>query len=1229
MFVQKNTKNQAFSLAISLSSLSVFPRSALHSNPTFSLSDTKSSSISLDPAYITRYTMQDFIGSVCRSLVFKLSDDGGVFGGFVEKIGSIIRKSGIGLFSKPPVPALPLIAKSDAIKVKKDDAPIAKSTAIKVKKDDAPTIRWRKGELIGCGAFGRVYMGLNIDSGALLAIKQVSIAGNSAAKEKTQAHIRELEEEVNLLENLSHPNIVRYLGTTREDASLNILLEIVPGGSISSLLGKFGSFPESVIRMYTKQLLLGVEYLHRNGIMHRDIKGANILVDNKGCIKLADFGASKKVVELATMTGAKSMKGTPYWMAPEVILQTGHSFSADIWSVGCTVIEMATGKPPWSQQYQEVVALLHIGTTKSHPPIPEHLSAEVTDFLLKCLQQEPNLRPAASDLLQHPFVTREYQETYTVLRASVKENSGKKMATPEMELKNSMDPIIRTTYTQLKDVHNSVRCSTIYPEKFPGNVPHWGSGNCDDDMCKIDDEDDLVIGASGKFDFTLLSDDFNKRFNPMFEPDDNWPCKFDDTPEKFPGNVPHWGSGNCDDDMCRIDDEDEFVIGASTKFGSALLSDDFNKPDDNWPCKSDDTPELESRVNLFSGQTVNKSADIPRALGKGNNDFTFPCGPSVAEDDDDDNEVIESKIRAFLDEKVLSLPLKFSFLVTEALGRLLSRAVHGGLLQGLEVDCLGSGHCDDDMCQIDDENDFVIGGSTKFDSALLSDDFNKPDDNWPCKSDDTPELESRVNLFSGQTVNKSADIPRALGKGNNDFTFPCGPLVAEDDDDEVLVAKYGLGRGGWCSGRVGLTHGRGVWKGIWLGWEAFWRRVRSGTYSQCVSNIGTESVQTLSQVQPPKPSEWKEIVRDDQELINPSTSFCERKRIWEEELYEELERKRGLVVGTPVTNCRTQAKRSLWPRELCFNCIWFLRRVITIWVSSISFHAYAEITFQSTSDGGKGDYRFEICSPVSIVSKGEILQQNTTNAHNSDSNSYLKTDFSDLEGDKRNVGRRGRTWVEVIRNDMTILVIRVVVGTMPVGHLYSRLVPLVLILVDGSNPIGIIDPRCEILLIVQKKIDLQGSNQLRLLGFAAIYRFYHYPDSLCLRLSQRKDCVRAEVIRKDSGAAEKRVIEFPIGVQDDKNGTISLPVPGRRCSLATDICMLLEDKVLCTNGEASWIEMDENQTDQEQQLKGLVDERMKEIKSIAQKVCPRSSRRLARPFHCCLVCLVSMNLPRK
>lgn len=491
----------------------------------------------------------------------------------MEKIWSSIRKSGIGLFSRQSVRALPPIPK-----------------------DEAPSIRWRKGELIGCGAFGRVYMGMNLDSGELLAIKQVSIAANSASKEKTQAHIRELEEEVKLLKNLSHPNIVRYLGTAREDESLNILLEFVPGGSISSLLGKFGSFPESVIRMYTKQLLLGLEYLHKNGIMHRDIKGANILVDNKGCIKLADFGASKKVVELATMTGAKSMKGTPYWMAPEVILQTGHSFSADIWSVGCTVIEMATGKPPWSQQYQEVAALFHIGTTKSHPPIPEHLTAEAKDFLLKCLQKEPNLRPAASELLQHPFVSGEYQEPHPVFQTSVTENSGNMMATSETDLKSFPNPVIRrSNCTSSNNVCNmgSVRCSTVYPEKFSGTGPLWGANSCDDDMCQIDDKDDFIVHQSVKFGSAILSDHLNKSFNPMCEPTDDWPCKFDESPEL-------------------------------TKSGA----------------------------NLSSHQTISKPAGSPRASNERENDFTFPCGPLVGDDDD---EVTESKIRAFLDEKALDL----------------------------------------------------------------------------------------------------------------------------------------------------------------------------------------------------------------------------------------------------------------------------------------------------------------------------------------------------------------------------------------------------------------------------------------------------------------------------------------------------------------------------------------------------------------------------------------------
>ncbi|KAI3469540.1 hypothetical protein Pfo_026203 [Paulownia fortunei] len=570
--------------------------------------------------------MQDFIGSVRRSLVFKPSgEESAGFGGFVEKIGSSIRKSRIGLFAKPPVHALPPIATPPRNTVRTvphmveeplppmeeamEDEPsvirdrydiMLKSKAVKEeelkkKKEVAlpPPIRWRKGELIGCGAFGRVHMGMNLDSGELLAVKEVAIAANSSSK-KTQEYIRELEKEVNLLKNLSHPNIVRYLGTAREEDSLNILLEFVPGGSISSLLGKFGSFPESVIRMYTKQLLLGLEYLHKNKIMHRDIKGANILVDNKGCIKLADFGASKKVEALATITGAKSMKGTPYWMAPEVIVQSGHSYSADIWSVGCTVIEMATGKAPWSQQYQEVAALFYVGTTKSHPPIPDHLSVEAKDFLLKCLQKEPDLRSTASELLKHPFVTGESRESHLVLCSSLVDSSGKRMAALGVEIKKSMNIEVRSSCKGLKDVGElgGASCSTIHPEHFSERGSLWQPVNFDDDMCRIDENDDLVLGASTKFAHTLLSSDCNQSFNPMCEPNDDWPCKFDESREL-------------------------------TKSGMEFLPSQIVEPGN-------------------------------RSLGSVEVDcgFTFPRGQSGPEDDD---EVTESKIRAFLDEKALEL----------------------------------------------------------------------------------------------------------------------------------------------------------------------------------------------------------------------------------------------------------------------------------------------------------------------------------------------------------------------------------------------------------------------------------------------------------------------------------------------------------------------------------------------------------------------------------------------
>jgi serine/threonine protein kinase len=266
-------------------------------------------------------------------------------------------------------------------------------------------INWQKGELLGVGAFGRVYMALDVDTGGLLAVKQVTLAGNPQDA-KFVEQMRALETEITLLSPLSHENIVQCFGCDRDGDELNIFLELVPGGSITSLLQKFGPFPEAMCSVYTRQLLSGLEYLHANRIIHRDIKGANILVDNNGVVKLADFGASKQL-QTVTMTGGggeMSLKGTPYWMAPEVIKQTGHGRQADIWSLGCTVIEMLTGKPPWVQFNTQVSALFHIASSKDPPQLPSNVSPACRSFLLLCFDRNPKFRPNAHHLLQHDFV---------------------------------------------------------------------------------------------------------------------------------------------------------------------------------------------------------------------------------------------------------------------------------------------------------------------------------------------------------------------------------------------------------------------------------------------------------------------------------------------------------------------------------------------------------------------------------------------------------------------------------------------------------------------------------------------------------------------------------------------------------------------------------------------------------------------------------------------------------
>lgn len=279
---------------------------------------------------------------------------------------------------------------------------VLNASAVSMKEDRQ--IRWQKGEVLGVGAFGKVFLALDVDTGQLLAVKQVTL-GDQPNSRKFQEQLQALEQEISLLRPLQHENIVTYYGCDRDGDDLNIYLELVPGGSIASLLQKFGPFSENVVRNYTRQLLLGLEYLHANRIIHRDIKGGNLLVDSNGLVKLADFGASTRIQNFMTAVGElHSLKGTPYWMAPEVIKQTGHGRQADIWSVGCTVIEMLTGKPPWAEFTTQVSALFHIASSKDPPTMPPGSSPECQAFLLLCFKRDPKERPNATRLLQHEFI---------------------------------------------------------------------------------------------------------------------------------------------------------------------------------------------------------------------------------------------------------------------------------------------------------------------------------------------------------------------------------------------------------------------------------------------------------------------------------------------------------------------------------------------------------------------------------------------------------------------------------------------------------------------------------------------------------------------------------------------------------------------------------------------------------------------------------------------------------
>jgi len=269
--------------------------------------------------------------------------------------------------------------------------------------DDERVLLWQKGTYLGRGSFGEAYLALNLENGEHYVVKQIKLEGE---RPELIPDVMALQHEISILQTLAHPNIVRYICSTIEGDTLNIFQEFVPGGSIASVLHRFGPIPEKVVRKYTKQILTGLEFLHTHQIIHRAIKGANLFLDTNGIIKLADFGALKRLESLLQLrSNDKSLEGLVAWMAPEVIKQEGYNRPCDIWSVGCTLIEMFTGRPPWSDVWADHVTLVfHLAIGNKHPPLPDDLSDAGKDFLRRCFCRDPSSRPNATRLLSHPFI---------------------------------------------------------------------------------------------------------------------------------------------------------------------------------------------------------------------------------------------------------------------------------------------------------------------------------------------------------------------------------------------------------------------------------------------------------------------------------------------------------------------------------------------------------------------------------------------------------------------------------------------------------------------------------------------------------------------------------------------------------------------------------------------------------------------------------------------------------
>ncbi|XP_078787884.1 mitogen-activated protein kinase kinase kinase kinase 3 isoform X12 [Oryzias latipes] len=262
---------------------------------------------------------------------------------------------------------------------------------------------------IGSGTYGDVYKARNVNTGELAAIKVIKLEpGEDFAV---------VQQEIIMMKDCKHSNIVAYFGSYLRRDKLWISMEYCGGGSLQDIYHVTGPLSESQIAYMSRETLQGLYYLHNKGKMHRDIKGANILLTDNGYVKLADFGVSAQIT--ATLAKRKSFIGTPYWMAPEVAAverKGGYNQLCDIWAVGITAIELAELQPPMFELHPMRALFLMSKSSFQPPKLKDKLkwTNNFHHFVKLALTKNPKKRPTAEKLLQHPFVTQPLSRTLAI-----------------------------------------------------------------------------------------------------------------------------------------------------------------------------------------------------------------------------------------------------------------------------------------------------------------------------------------------------------------------------------------------------------------------------------------------------------------------------------------------------------------------------------------------------------------------------------------------------------------------------------------------------------------------------------------------------------------------------------------------------------------------------------------------------------------------------------------------